>query len=93
MITVDQLERLLWEIKEGQTLGAITVERTIAQTKAIAYGTRVCYRVEVEVWNCHHDHHVSWLVILVEATSEGIELMRQRVSSCPVGGWSVLRRG
>lgn len=86
MITLGKLQQLLHEIEGCQTTGAPTVKGAINLVQSIVRGTRVCYRVEVDVQACHHDHHSSWMVIFVEATYEGIELMRQRVSSCPVGG-------
>lgn len=86
MITIGRLKELLREIEEDHTLGAITAKEAIALVERITgYPPSIYYRIEVFVNSCGHNHHSSCTVIFAEVSHEGISLMRQRVSSCPVG--------
>ena len=86
MIKLIDLRELLQEIKEYQMLGRPTVEKAVALVEERAtYPPRICYRVEVNVQGCGHEHHIAWMNIFVEVTTVGIQLMSQRVTSCPFG--------
>ena len=86
MITTLRLRELLSEIQRDKLLGESTVQRTLDLVGQVKRGTRLNYRIEVWFKACPHDHHKAWTTIFVEVTSEGFRLMRQRATSCPLGG-------
>lgn len=89
MITKARLERLLVELDGSQTLtGAITVRRALALVESVKRGGGLSYRVDVGGLSVHSNHHSSWTTILVDVTAAGIQLMRQRWTSCPGCGAS-----
>lgn len=84
MITKVRLDRLFAELDGSQTLtGAITVRRALALIETVRRGGGLSYRVDVGALSVHSNHHSSWTAILIDVTAAGIQLMRQRWTSCP----------
>lgn len=85
MIQLAILRELLNEIRESELTGAPTVEKAIALVERTGYPPRILFRIEVDIQGCGHDHHIAWTNIFVEITKEGIQLMVQKATSCPIG--------